>query len=82
MNKKANVFLNIALGLFIFITGVLILPFITDDITTTRTALGCGDFSAITDGTMLTCITVSGVAPYLIWFFVSIALGFFIGGMK
>lgn len=81
-NKKGNVFLNLGIGIVLFISGVLFSPFLTDDIATARTNLGCSDFSTISDGTMLVCIGISGVAPYFIWFFLSIGLGFLIGGLK
>lgn len=82
-NKKgSNIFLNIGIGLFLFISGVLIMPFITDDIATTRADLGCSDFSNLTDGTILVCIGLSGINPYYIWFFISIGIGFIIGGLR
>lgn len=82
MNKKGNVFLNLVLGIFIFISGVLIYPYITDDITTTRALLNCENFAGLSNGTIIQCLITSGIAPYFIWFFISIALGFIIGGLK
>lgn len=67
------------MGIFIFIMGVLFIPFVTDDITTTRTSLDCTNTS-ISSGTKLTCLGVDIVVPYLIWFFVSLLAGFVIGG--
>ena len=74
--KRGNIFFGVVLGLMIFISGVIFLPFITDDITTTRTALSCTDAENITGGTMLMCLLVDTIAPYFIWFFISVALGF------
>jgi hypothetical protein len=82
MNKKGSVFLGITLGIFIFITSVLILPYLTDDVTTFRTELDCSNSSAISDGTKLTCLFGGAVVPYYIWLFTALALGLVIGGRK
>lgn len=79
--KRGSVFLGLAIGLFLFITGVLVLPFLTDDVTSFRVALDCSN-SAISDGTKLTCLFGGALVPYYIWFFSSIALGLIIGGFK
>ena len=81
MNKRGSVFFGVSVGIFLFVMGVLFIPFITDDITTTRTDLNCANGTAITDGTKLTCLTVDLVVPYLIWFFASVALGYIAGGI-
>lgn len=80
MNKKGNVYFNVGIGLFLLVMGVLFLPFLTDDITTARANLNCENPSQITNGTMLVCLGISGLAPYFIWFFLSIAIGFITGG--
>lgn len=77
-NKKGNIFFGFMIGIFIWIMGMLIFPFLTDDITTTRTDLDCTNTS-ISDGTKLSCLTVDVVAPYFIWFLISIAVGFVAG---
>jgi len=82
MNKRGSIFLGLGLGIFIFITGVLILPFLTDDVTTFRTALDCSSADSISDGTKLTCLFGGGIVVYYIWFFSSLALGVIIGGLK
>jgi len=82
MNKKGSIYLGISLGLFLFITGVLILPFIADDVTTFRTALNCSSSGTISDGTKITCLFGGGVVPYFIWFFTSMSLGILIGSTK
>ena len=79
MNKKGNVYFGITIGLFLFISGVLFLPFLTDDIDTARAELNCDNPSAISNGTMVTCIAINGLTPYFIWFFISLAIGTFIG---
>lgn len=81
MNKKGSVFLGLSLGIFIFIMGVLIMPFILDDISTTRVSLDCGN-TTISNGNKLTCLFISAVNPYFIWLFTSLALGLIIGGAK
>lgn len=82
MNKRGSIFLGIALGIFLFICGVLILPFIADDVATFRVALDCSDAGSISDGTKLTCLFGGALVPYYIWFFSSLALGLIIGGAK
>lgn len=79
MNKKGNIYFGMGMGIFIFIMGMLFLPFILDDIDTSRASLNCSTPSAITDGAKLTCLAISGLTPYYIWFFISISLGFIIG---
>ncbi len=79
--KKGSMFLGIGLGIFIFVMGVLILPYIADDVTTFRTALDCTD-TTITNGAKLTCLFGGALIPYYIWFFTSLALGLVIGGRK
>lgn len=79
MNKRGSIFLGIALGIFLFITGVLILPFITDDVSTFRDALNCDDEGNISNGTKITCLFAGGLVPYYIWFFTSLAVGLIIG---
>jgi len=80
MNKRGNIFLGVVVFLFIFVFGVLFMPFITDDITTTRTSLNCSN-SSISDGTKLQCLGIDIVIPYFIWFFVSVGAGY-LGGRQ
>ena len=81
MNKRGNIFWGVTIGLFLFVVGVLVIPFFTDDITTTRTSLDCSNV-AITGGTMIACLLTDLVVPYFIWFFVSLAVGIFAGVNK
>ena len=78
MNKKGSAFFGIAIGIVIYIFGVLFIPFIMDDVTTFREAMDCSN-TDITGGTMLSCLTGDLVIPYLIWFFISLTLGFVVG---
>lgn len=81
-NKRGNIYFNIGLGIFLLIAGVLFLPFLTDDIETTRTDLQCDSPSSISDGTKMICLGISGLAPYFIWFFLMVGIGFIIGGNR
>lgn len=78
MNKRGSLFFGVSIGLFIFVMGVLFIPFLTDDITTFRTNMDCTNMS-ITDGTKIACLQSDLLIPYLIWFFVSLALGLIAG---
>ena len=82
MNKRGSgVFFGISIALFVFVVGVLIIPFLTDDIVTTRTNLDCTNTS-ISGGTMIQCLQIDLAVPYLIWFFVSLAIGIIAGANK
>lgn len=81
MNRKGSLFLGIALALFIYVSGVLIMPFIADDIATFRVDLDCYN-SAISGGNKITCLYGGALMPYFIWFFISLAVGLIIGGLK
>lgn len=81
MNKKGNVFFGLAVFALIFVFGVLFVPFLADDITTSRTQLDCTN-SDIIDGAKLTCLLTDVLIPYFIWFFISAAFAFLIGGLK
>ncbi len=82
MNKRGNIYFGVGMGIFIFIMGVLFLPFILDDIDTSRAALSCSTPELISDGIKLTCLAISGLVPYYIWFFVSICIGYIIGSKQ
>ncbi len=82
MNKKGSVFLGVSLGIFIFIMGVLILPYLSDDVSTFRVALNCADSGSITNGVKLTCLFGGALVPYYIWLFTTLALGLVIGGSR
>ena len=78
INKRGSVFFGISLAIFIYIAGVLFMPFIMDDVTTFRDAMDCsGD--DISNGTMISCLIGDATIPYLIWFFISLALGLVAG---
>jgi hypothetical protein len=77
-NKKGSLFLGLGFGLFLFITGVLIMPFILDDVSTTRVDLDCYG-EGLTGGNKITCLFVGLLNPYYIWFFTAMALGLIVG---
>lgn len=79
MNKRGSAFFGVGISIVIFIFGVLFLPFIMDDLTTFRDAMDCSN-TDITSGTMLSCLVGDAIVPYLIWFFISLSLGFIVGG--
>jgi len=74
MNKKGSVFLGLSLGIFIFVIGVLIMPFLLDDVTTFRTEMNCST-DTISNGAKITCLYGGALIPYYIWFFSSLAVG-------
>ena len=78
MNKKGGLFFGIAIGILIFVFGVIILPYFIDDVTTTRNLLTC-DLDTITYGTMLMCLQLDIFLPYFIWFIFSALIGYLIG---
>lgn len=81
MNKRGSAFFGVTIGIVVFIFGVLFLPFLMDDVTTFRGAMDCSN-TDISGGTMFSCLIGDAAIPYLVWFFISLALGFIIGGVK
>jgi len=81
MNKKASAIFGITIGIFIYIMGVLLIPFVIDDVDTARISFDCTN-SSISDGTKLNCLMTDITIPYFILFFVSILLGFIAGSLK
>ena len=80
MNKKGNLFWGATIAIFLFIMGVLIIPFFTDDITQARIDLNCATPTSLTGGQMLICLQHDLLTPYFIWFFCSILIGYIVGG--
>lgn len=82
-NKRGNVFLGIWVGIFVWMMGIMFLPYLTDDVTTARSSsqLDCANTS-ITDGTKLDCLNVDLVVPYALWLFFSLAVGLITGAFK
>ena len=78
MNKRGNIFFGIAIFFLIYVFGVLFLPFIADDIATTRIQLDCTNVNII-DGAKLNCLLTDVLMPYFILFFISASAGFLIG---
>ena len=80
-SKKGSVFFGVGIGIFIYIMGVLFLPFLMDDVSTFRGEMDCSNV-AIGNGEMLSCLVGDLTIPYIIFFIISLALGFVIGGRK
>ncbi len=78
MNKRGSVFFGVSIGIFIYIMGVLFLPFLMDDVTTFRDAMSCSD-TTNTGGVLLSCLLADSMIPYLIFFFISLSIGFIVG---
>jgi len=78
MNKRGSMFFGIAIGIAVWIFGVLLIPFLMSDVTTFRDAMSCSD-TTISGGTMLSCLIGDVAIPYLIFFFISLAIGFIVG---
>jgi len=81
INKKGSVFFGVIVGIFIYIMGVLFIPFVIDDIDTSRDAFDCTN-PDITDATKLNCLITDATIPYLIVFFISLLLGFIVGAIE
>jgi len=79
MNKKGSAFFGITIGVYIFIMGILIIPYLTDSIDEARVNLQCEN-AGISDGIKLTCLLHDAVIPYFILFIMSVVVGFFVGG--
>ena len=73
--KRGGLFMAMILGGFIFMIGMLHLPFVKDGVTDFRTNIQCTN-SSITDGAKLLCLGGDIVVPYFI-----ITLLAFIGGL-
>jgi len=80
-NKKGSAFFGITIAIFIYIIGVLFLPFVVDDVSNFRVSMDCTNTS-ISDGAKLSCLVGDLTVPYFIWFFISIAIGFIAGAWR
>jgi hypothetical protein len=77
--KQGSIFLGLLFALIIWIFGILVLSFFLDDITQSRVDLNCSNPTAITSGTMVTCLVENLVTPLWIITFSSLALGLILG---
>ena len=77
-NKKGNIFLGITIALILWISGVLILPFLLDDVDTFRDVMSCTS-SSISDGSKISCLFSDALIPFYIWFFASLTIGYIVG---
>lgn len=78
MNKKGNIFLGLVLGIFVWIMGILFMPFLIEVLDVSRTDLSCST-TAISFGTKLICLSGDLIIPYLIWTLAVIFLGLVVG---
>lgn len=69
-----NILFTLAMASMIFFAGMLIANFLTQDVTTFRTAMDCTNQS-ISDGNKITCLVGDLVMPYFIWAIISLAGG-------
>jgi hypothetical protein len=81
MNKRGNIFFGVGIAIFLWVMGILILPYITDSVTDSRTGLDCTNIS-ISGGSKITCLYGDVVVPYFIWFLVSLLLGYIAGSFS
>ena len=65
MNKQANVYSAVMIGLIIFMVGMIVVNFIEPNVTQTRTDLSCSA-AGISDGTKLMCLMADTAVPYYI----------------
>jgi len=68
MNSKKGQTLPIAIitSLIVLVIGMLVINFMTPEITRTRESLSCSDAASISDGTKLLCLAIDGTVPYWI----------------
>lgn len=78
MNKRGG-YLGIGLAIFLWILGILVMPFITSTIDSERVNLACSDTS-ISFGTKLICLTHDTIIPYFLWTLFVLCLGLVVGG--
>ena len=77
-NKRGNIFLGVVIAIFIWIYGILMIPFIIDSIDVTRSDLSCST-TTISFGTKTLCLLIDGIVPYIIWTLMVIILGLIVG---
>ena len=75
INKRGNVYASVAVAIFIFMVGMIVVNFIKPEVTTARTGLSCSSAADISDGTKLMCLGIDTVVPYFIILVFSIAGG-------
>ncbi len=77
MNRKGGIIFGIAVGVMIFIAGMLFINFFFSLITDVRAAdvLNCASPSTISDGTKMSCLAIDIIIPVLIVIIISFAGG-------
>ena len=78
MNKKGVGYLGWGLALFIWIMGIMFIPYITDVIDASRVDLDCSN-SSLGAGDRLLCLGIDTIVPYIIWTLMVIAIKLIIG---
>jgi hypothetical protein len=75
MNLKGQtMFFAIIVACMIFFSGVIVVNFLKDDVTTSRIDMDCAD-ATISDGSKIACLGLDLVIPYFIVVFLSAAGG-------
>lgn len=81
MNKKGGAFFfGLGIALFVWIIGIMIIPYFQDSVDLFRTDMDCTNTS-ITDGAKVTCLYGDALMPFFIIFIVGVVLGI-IGGLN
>ena len=78
MNKKGSLGIAIMTSIILIIVGFMMINFLKDEVTRTRTDLNCASAADISDSTKLLCLTVDLTVVYFIWLILSISLGLII----
>lgn len=81
MNKKGAVFLGVVLCLFLWATGVLLIPYVTDVIDWQRGELSCSS-NDLAGYVRLMCLLTDSFIPYFIYFLLLTSVGLIVGGMR
>lgn len=81
MNKKGNIYFGIVIAILIWVSGILIMPFLINDIDTVRIGLDCTN-SSISDFSKVNCLAVDSLIPYFIWTIAIIALSLLVGSRR
>lgn len=80
-NKKGSAFFfGISIALFVWIIGIMVIPFFEDSVDLFRTNMDCTN-TTITSGNQVACLMGGGIIPYFIIFIVGVVLGI-IGGLN
>jgi len=81
MNKKGNIYFGVVIAIMIWVAGIMIMPFIINDIDTYRVDMDCSN-SSISDFTKINCLAGDSLIPYFIWTLAVIALSLLVGSRQ